>query len=117
LNPSFPDQPGLYELQFIKPNGKDEPVWTFRGSYESFMQDAKLWRHYQVDRVFFCDQCSYFNENAAAVQEHSVRDHDCRYETYFDTKGKIRVKTVKCHPRITTRSLGPKAAKRSWREV
>jgi hypothetical protein len=109
---AVPTQPGLYKLSFLQ-NG--EPIFTWEGTMEGMLEDAKLWRHHQLERVFYCDQCSYFNENGQAVQEHSEREHDCRWETYLGRGGAIRVRTVKCHPRLTAPAIGKKADKRGVR--
>ena len=95
---AIPTQPGLYKLSFLSDG---EPIFTFEGSMESFLEEAKLWRRRLQDRVLYCDQCDYLETSAQAVQEHSQREHDCRYTTYEDSKGQIRVRTLKCHERRT----------------
>lgn len=85
----------------------DKIVKVEKGRVSILIEESRLFKQLVLGRLFFCDQCGYFNESAQAVQEHSEQEHDCRYETYETTDiygaKRLRVRTVKCHPRITIR--------------
>ena len=78
---------------------------------EQLIADARLWWEDRQGRLFWCDQCCYFASSALAVQEHSTREHDCRFEVYYtaeaDGSQVARVNTIKCHPRLTIRRRKP----------
>lgn len=86
-----------------------------KGKVSRLIEDSRLFTRLLDEHLFFCDQCGYFAENAAAVQEHNEREHDCQLETYktLDTSGAkhLRVRTVKCHPRATIR---PSKSTEAW---
>jgi len=86
-----------------------------KGKVSVLIEESRLFRQLVTGRLFFCDQCSYFNESTQAVQEHNEQEHDCRFETYETTDiygaKHLRVKTVKCHPRQTVR---PSRNERPW---
>jgi hypothetical protein len=75
------------------------------GELAQVLEDSKLWWEDKQRRLFWCDQCWFFATSALAVQEHSESEHDCRFEVYYsldeDGSQRARVRTIKCHPRIT----------------
>ncbi len=71
--------------------------------YAQLQTDAALFWEFVGGRLFLCDQCGYYAADAQGVQEHSTREHNCKYVTYevVDHLGAhhIRVETIKCHSR------------------
>lgn len=94
-----------YKAEVLAPDGRVVLVET--PELAELVMDAKLWWEEKKKHLFWCDQCWYFASNAIAVQEHSVEEHDCRFEVYYDVDQegaqRVRVETVKCHPRITVK--------------
>jgi hypothetical protein len=101
---TIPRQAGLvFQLENLP--GTDVWVVVIKGEINELIEKARLWDKEKAGRLFWCDQCDYFNTSAEAVQRHSEEEHDCRFETYetVDRFGVsyLRVRTVKCHPRVT----------------
>jgi len=95
---AVPTVPGLYRISFLKDG---EAIFSWQGSMEDVLEDAKNWRWHIAGKLFYCPECDFFDTTTQGVQRHSEREHDCHYETYEDAGHNVRVRTIRCHQRKT----------------